>query len=756
MKRKVAFIMAAIMLVTTPASVLASEDMDVSVVSEDIISEDDNAEVYVEETPAEEDYDEEVTDIPEASYETSGEAGAGPEDVVFIEDGSTAEDYATDAVETTEYGDDDFIVSIEEVPTTYSDVSLLDENDDNNKCGENLEWELKDGTLTISGSGEMYDFSSKSDGTAPWYSDASSISSVNIGEGVTSIGSYAFYGCSSLKSIDLSEVVTSIGKYAFYYCSSLTSVSIPKSVESIGKDAFLGCSALEDVYYDGNVEEWVSVSNVDYEDGGDRDALVTATYHFSGESDDIIAGGACGNNAIWKFNENGTLTISGEGYTSGFGEDQDNDWTTEKKKVTAVVVEEGITGIGPNFCTKFRNMKSIDLPDSLTFISDYVFSYCESLTSITIPDGVTKIYEETFYGCSSLETVNIPDNVDYIEGEAFSGCTSLKEIVIPDKVTEIQSCTFKKCTSLTKVTLSKNIEKIGSSAFDGCTSLTDVYFGGSKSDWAAISISSGNDPLTSATIHYTTIDISTCTVTLSSTSYTYNGSAKKPSVTVKNGSTILKSGTDYTVAYKNNTNAGTATVTVTGKGDYTGTVTKNFTINKASQTLSAKASSSSIVKGKTATITASGKGTITYSSNKKSVATVSSKGKITAKAIGTAKITVKAAGNSNYKSASKTLTIKVIPKATTLSSAKSSSSKKLTVKWKKVSGVTGYQIQYSTSKTFKSGNKTATVSGASKVSKTISKLKKGKTYYVRVRTYKKVSGTKYYSSWTSKKKVKVK
>ena len=78
--------------------------------------------------------------------------------------------------------------------------------------------------------------------------------------------------------------------------------------------------------------------------------------------------------------------------------------------------------------------------------------------------------------------------------------------------------------------------------------------------------------------------ISDCTVTLSDTSFTYTGSAIKPTVTVKNGSTTLTSGTDYTVAYSNNTNVGTATVTITGKGDYTGTVTKTFTITAASST----------------------------------------------------------------------------------------------------------------------------------------------------------------------------
>ncbi|MCC8067577.1 MAG: fibronectin type III domain-containing protein [Clostridiales bacterium] len=91
---------------------------------------------------------------------------------------------------------------------------------------------------------------------------------------------------------------------------------------------------------------------------------------------------------------------------------------------------------------------------------------------------------------------------------------------------------------------------------------------------------------------------------------------------------------------------------------------------------------------------------------------------------------------------------------TSISKVTSSSAKKMTVKWTKSSGVSGYQIQYSTNKDM-SNSKTKKVAGASKKSKTISELTKGKTYYVRIRTYKTVSGKNYYSAWSSKKKVKI-
>ncbi|MBR0064693.1 MAG: leucine-rich repeat domain-containing protein, partial [Paludibacteraceae bacterium] len=112
-------------------------------------------------------------------------------------------------------------------------------------CGDNLTWNLTDGVLTISGTGKMTDFSYPDYG--PWYSSRSSIKTVNIGDGVTSIGDDAFYNCSALTSVTIGNSVTSIGNYAFYECRSLTSVTIPNSVTSIGDGAFYNCSSLTSV-----------------------------------------------------------------------------------------------------------------------------------------------------------------------------------------------------------------------------------------------------------------------------------------------------------------------------------------------------------------------------------------------------------------------------------------------------------------------------------------------------------------------------
>ena len=320
----------------------------------------------------------------------------------------------------------------------------------------------------------------------------------------------------------------------------------------------------------------------------------------------------------------------------------------------------------------------------------------------------------------------------------------------------------------------------------------------------------------------------------------YTGKALTQSPVVKVGSTTLKANSEYTVAYKNNINAGKATVTITGKGNYTGTKTATFKINKAAQSIMAKARASRIAVGKTTTVSITGNnGTKSYKSSNTAIATVTSAGKITAKKVGTVKITATSAATANYNAASKTVTIKVVPaatasltaanqatgikltwkkvtgangykiyrgstliktitsgstvsfvdtkantngtkytykvvaKATTgdstlsksrviyrvsrpaISSVTNSASKKMTVKWGKNAKANGYQIQYSTDKNFKSGNKAVSITSASTVSKVIGSLTKGKTYYVRIRTYKTVGSTKYWSIWSAARSVKI-
>lgn len=158
--------------------------------------------------------------------------------------------------------------------------------------------------------------------------------------------------------------------------------------------------------------------------------------------------------------------------------------------------------------------------------------------------------------------------------------------------------------------------------------------------------------------------------------------------------------------------------------------------------------------GQSFTLKPKAKGKITYKTGNKKVATVNSKGKVTVKGTGKATITVTAKATSTYSKCVKKITVYGVPKKPEMKKL-TAGKKKFTVQWKKDKKADGYQVQYSTDKKFKKNVKSVNVS--KKTTKaTVKKLKKGKTYRVRIRSYKKINGKKYCSGWGKVKSVKVK
>lgn len=157
--------------------------------------------------------------------------------------------------------------------------------------------------------------------------------------------------------------------------------------------------------------------------------------------------------------------------------------------------------------------------------------------------------------------------------------------------------------------------------------------------------------------------------------------------------------------------------------------------------------------GQSFTLKPKAKGKITYKTGNKKVATVNSKGKVTVKGTGKATITVTAKATSTYSKSVKKITVYGVPKKPEMKKL-TAGKKKFTVQWKKDKKADGYQVQYSTDKKFKKNVKSVNVSKKS-TKATVKKLKKRKTYRVRVRSYKKINGKKYYSGWGKVKSVKV-
>ena len=243
------------------------------------------------------------------------------------------------------------------------------------------------------------------------------------------------------------------------------------------------------------------------------------------------------------------------------------------------------------------------------------------------------------------------------------------------------------------------------------------------------------------------ISISKASVTLSTSTYAYDGKAKKPGVMVKLNGKTLKNGTDYTVSYSNNTKVGTAKVTITGKGNYTGSVSKTYSIknNFKKATISGISNKSYTGKNITQSITVKHNGktlkkgtdyTVSYSNNKN---------------IGTA--TVKITGKGSY-TGTITKTFKINPAKQEIQKL-TAKSKAFFVDWAQKGSATGYEIQYATNSKFTSAKK-VTIKNNKTDKTTVSKLSGKKKYYVRVRSYTTVKGTKYYGAWSSVKNVTTK
>ena len=250
--------------------------------------------------------------------------------------------------------------TINKLPSGYCG----DPNDNN---GKNVIWVYDDSTktLTISGSGAMADYASGS--AVPWSSNRSSITSIIISEGVTSIGDWAFYLCQNANSVSIPEGVTSIGEHAFYCCTKLNNVTLPSSVNSIGDSAFSSCYSLSIITINSTIT-----------------TLGSCAFAYSGLTD--IPGSLI------------TKTIP-------YGTFEGCDFTT-------ITIPNTVTSIGGSAFSYCTYLTSITIPNSVTSIGYGAFDNCTSLTSITIPNSVTSIGNTAFKDCDELKTTDNSISID--------------------------------------------------------------------------------------------------------------------------------------------------------------------------------------------------------------------------------------------------------------------------------------------------------------------------------------------------------
>ena len=325
--------------------------------------------------------------------------------------------------------------------------------------GEGWRYDAPTKTLYIMGNGPMEDYTSGTAINTPWTKYSTEIQSLVVENGVTSISPSAFSGCNVLIDVTLPDTLTTIEDYAFMECSSLTDITLPAGVTSIGEWAFSGCTSLPSIGIP------TRVTNI----GG---------YAFMGCSSLTSATIPAGITSI----EDATFMNC--------------------SSLASVTIPNSVTSIGHYAFSSCEVLTNATIPYGVTTIGHYAFAGCSGMTSVTIPDSITTISESAFDGCSSLTSVTISGNVTSISNSAFYGCSDLTSVTILADVNTIDSYAFQNCSSLTSVTLPASVKTISEQAFYGCRNLTDVYFDGTEAQWNAITISTGNDPLLNARIHF--------------------------------------------------------------------------------------------------------------------------------------------------------------------------------------------------------------------------------------------------------------
>ena len=266
-------------------------------------------------------------------------------------------------------------------------------------AGENVKWTLKNGVVTFSGKGDMFETFCND-----LFYERDDIKSVVIEPGVTSIGGNAFCYCDNITSVSIPNTVKTICHSAFFYCTGIKSIIIPDSVETIGFSAFGGCRNLKKVTIPKSVK--------------------------------VIEGQAF-RNTQWLFDQaakskNSLVIINGILIEGSY---------CEKEKL---VIPSNVVSIGAYAFEWCRGIKTLVIPDNVKNIGDHAFYSCDNLKSVSIPKSIVSFDYDSFCKCSNLTTVTIQEGAKIIGDSAFEECNKLKNITIPKSVTSIGGYAFSK------------------------------------------------------------------------------------------------------------------------------------------------------------------------------------------------------------------------------------------------------------------------------------------------------------------------
>lgn len=750
--------------------------------------------------------------------------------------------------------------------------------------GNNITWNFDEvtGTLTLSGSGEMYNLS-PGEG-AEWHAYYNKVKKIVINEGISSIGTNAFCGLEKAESIKIPHSVKTIYSGALQGCESIEEVHLPNNLTNIGTNAFFLMGSCKGFYIDEpgpktayHTEDGVLFCNrtlITYPQGNTRDS-----YRVPYGTEKLEGLAFANTTYLQTVYIPETMTRM---YDKMFSDESNGATHMEHPLKIYFCTTEMIDQFGmSNFneiskgsriyvknqetCNQINNSSAITNKDDDVRAEVYQqtepYSAYEALkktyenNTYRLNSGRTTLFryeaadaptatDTTVWTSNNTDIANSPNGMGYITGGTKPGTATItvtredgKESfsftvvnVVPTTSTEIYHQADGKQQVLGN-SLCIHTGKSDTVSLQTVPGLTTGLTNGvtwSVSDPSKVSVKAEGDYHEKATLYRKAAGDVTVTATMEdengnaiqksfqvigdkSTKGWYvlvndgervwvtDSTPVEPIVVVRDSNgTVFKEGTDYTVQYQDNylpdgRQACGVYVYVTPIGSYVGNPvltgllslcrgeqpddeddSKNpddhqktddskktpdsqnpSTTNKLKKQKITKVSSTYKKSvGQSFTLKPKAKGKITYKTGNKKVATVNSKGKVTVKGTGKATITVTAKATSTYSKCVKKITIYGVPKKPGMKKL-TAGKKKFTVQWKKDKKADGYQVQYSTDKKFKKNVKSVNVSKKS-TKTTVKKLKKGKTYRVRMRSYKKINGKKYYSGWGKVKSVKVK
>lgn len=528
---------------------------------------------------------------------------------------------------------------------------------------------------------------------------------------VVKVADNAFEGNETVSSITISNSITELGSHSFKNCKNLKSMTLPESLKTLGIYSFEECDNLE--------------------------KITLPTYVTQ-----IPEGAFYNCDKLSQININGELQYI------------DNYAFKGCKSMKSFDFGNNLKEIGMEAFSGCSSLESATMPDGITGLGTYIFKNCTSIEKVHINEGRINVMEGMFYGCENLEEVNIPDTVENIRANAFRGCKSLNEIKLPESVKLIESSAFRDCSSLQKFEFSSNLSEIGNNAFDGCisleaaimpdtiSSLGDSVFANCTS-LKKVHINEGRINITNGLFENCSSlqDVNIPDSVEYIRSKAFYGCTSLNSLTLPEGLKMIES----------NAFSGTKidSIEFSGSEDQLKTIDISVTGNETILESSIK----TLADGKNVVLKSSIKDDNTSTSSPSPSSSSSSNGK-------TSPSPSPSPSNEKNNSSSNRENGKISPskvskpgKVTGLK-VKNKKKQKVIVSWNWKVNMSGFQIQYALNQKFTKKKKSKMV-GKWTSQKTITKLKKGKTYYLRVRAYKKSSGKKIYGKWSKIKKIKI-